>query len=295
MLDPVLGSRREIARHWANEHGYPLSPNDQDDLPHVSQYLSTRYDPAYLLLEFNKALRLSFIKNYRSVLANEWHELKVWSPDILYQALSLAVEFLGDEGPLPVYKHLAELPLPIYVTTNPGEILEDALRQADKDPQVRLCPWNYELTSNAREWWYTETIPTPKKPLIYHLFGHYQVPDSLVLTEDNYLDFLIGLTDNKDIIPHFVRGALSDNVLLFLGFQVEDWNFRVFFRSLMTKQGSKRRIYKNHLAAQIEPDENRVGNPQRARRFLERYFKPGNVSIYWGSANEFLAELANQL
>ena len=35
-------------------------------------------------------------------------------------------------------------------------------------------------------------------------------PNSVVLTEDDYFDFLIGVTSNKDLIPPVVRRALAD-------------------------------------------------------------------------------------
>ena len=62
-------------------------------------------------------------------------------------------------------------------------------------------------------------------------------PESLVLTEDNYFDYLIGVTRHADIIPPAVLRAWNDNALMFLGFQIEDWNFRVLFRSIMNQEG----------------------------------------------------------
>ena len=43
---------------------------------------------------------------------------------------------------------------------------------------------------------------------MYHLFGVHDEPDSLVLTEDDYFDYLIGVTTNKELIPIAVRQAL---------------------------------------------------------------------------------------
>lgn len=106
---------------------------------------------------------------------------------------------------------------------------------------------------------------------------------------------MIGLTENKDLVPSSIRGALASNALLFLGFQVDDWNFRVFFRNLMAQEGQGQRVYSKHLAAQIEADENSIQNPLRARNFLEKYFEGGKVSVFWGSAAEFLEALARHL
>ncbi len=43
--------------------------------------------------------------------------------------------------------------------------------------------------------------PDDQRPLVYHLFGHLARRRSLVLTEDDYFDFLIGVTRDKDLVP----------------------------------------------------------------------------------------------
>jgi hypothetical protein len=113
----------------------------------------------------------------------------------------------------------------------------------------------------------------------------------VVLTEDDYFDYLIGVTSNKDLIPSVVRRALADTALLFLGFQMDDWNFRVLFRSLMSQEGRGRRNRYAHVAVQIDPEEGRTLAPERARRYLETYFQGADISIYWGSAEDFIREL----
>ena len=37
-------------------------------------------------------------------------------------------------------------------------------------------------------------VPTPANPLVYHLHGHLEMPQSLVLTEDDYLEFLVRIS-----------------------------------------------------------------------------------------------------
>ena len=97
------------------------------------------------------------------------------------------------------------------------------------------------------------------------------------------------MTSNKDLIPGVVRRALADTALLFLGFQMDDWNFRVLFRSIMSQEGRGRRRGYAHVAAQIDPEEGRILEPERARRYLESYFQDADISIYWGSAEDFRA------
>jgi hypothetical protein len=81
---------------------------------------------------------------------------------------------------------------------------------------------------------------------------------------------------------------------MFLGFQLDDWAFRVFFRSMMGQQGGGRRARYTHIAVQVEPDENRNLDPKRARDYLQTYFQSAAISIYWGRSDDFLRELAQQ-
>ena len=136
--------------------------------------------------------------------------------------------------------------------------------------------------------------PTVERPLVFHLFGRWDEPDSLVLTEDNYFDFLIGRTEQNNLIPEYLRQRLSDSGLLFLGFQTEEWNFRVLYRSILAQKGRARRRRYTHIAAQIEPEDDRILEPARARRYLEQYFGGADISIYWGSPGDFLGEMLRQ-
>jgi hypothetical protein len=50
------------------------------------------------------------------------------------------------------------------------------------------------------------------------------------------------------------------------------------------------------VAVQVDPEEEALINPRAARKYLEDYFgSSGPVTIFWGSAGEFLSELKQQL
>ncbi len=99
------------------------------------------------------------------------------------------------------------------------------------------------------------------------------------------------MTRRKEQIPGVVRSALSNSALLFLGFQMDDWNFRVLFRSIMSQEGSRLRRKFAHVAVQVDPEEDRTLEPERARRYLESYFQGADISVYWGSVEDFAKEL----
>ncbi len=289
LMEPILGASRDIAQRWAETYHYPMAPHERESLPQVAQYLAINQDRAFPYDELGEYLRGEIKRRYLNELPPELLDGRA----NLDQLMKAVAEKRWSNNIQDGYKALAQLPLPIFINTTPDDILVSALRAAGKDPQVVLCPWNEYVeqceTIYDRE---PDYIPSPERPLVYHLFGKLDEPDSVVLTEDDYFDFLIGVTSNKELIPPVVRRALTDSALLFLGFQMDEWNFRVLFRSILSQQGGGRRDRYAHIAAQIEPEEGRLLEPERARRYLEKYFSKGaDISLYWGSSDDFLREL----
>jgi hypothetical protein len=110
------------------------------------------------------------------------------------------------------------------------------------------------------------------------------------VTEDDYFDFLIGVTRNSDLVPRVVRRRLSDSALMLVGFRLDEWDFRVLYRSLMRYEGGRHDDY-THVAVQIDPEEGATIDAGRARKYLESYFGSARVSLYWGSTEHFVKEL----
>jgi hypothetical protein len=290
LLERYLGPTREFARRWAVRNRFPLAPHALEDLPQVAQYLSVSFEAEALRSLFEKELIAALDRSFgRGFFANPSDGIP-------------AAELLADAGayrrltkPLEPHRVLAELPFPIYLTTNPDRMLVDALREAKKAPEIDVCPWNEEVDRSrfifSRE---PNFAPTVERPLVYYLFGRLEEPDSLVLTEDDYFDYLIGLTRNNDLIPGVVRKSLVNSALLFLGFRLDDWDFRVLFRSLKDRGGKERRKRFKHVAVQLDPEEGRNLNPEGARRFLQRYFEGEDIRIYWGHVDDFAPDLSNR-
>jgi hypothetical protein len=292
LYEPILGAPREIAQRWAEAYHYPMAPHERESLPQVAQYLTVNQYQRAPYDELEEYLQSEIQSRYAESLPNDLRQGRVPLEE-LFEAVGAR---LRQDYPYEVHQALAKLPLPMFITTSPDVLLTSALKDAGKDPQVVLCPWN-EYIEQVESIYDREPdyFPTPERPLVYYLFGRINEPDSIVLTEDDYFDFLIGVTGNKDLIPSSVRRALADTALLFLGFQMDDWDFRVLFRSILSQQGGSRRDRYAHIAAQIEPEEGRILEPERARRYLENYFAKGaDISLYWGSPEDFIKELISR-
>jgi hypothetical protein len=286
----LLGSRRQIARSWAEAHYYPLAPDACEQLAQVSQYLEVNQSESFLRDKLAEYARGEVLERYRDELPEELHGAS------LNDLISAAGALRRAHDPAEPHRVLAQLPLPLYLTATFNNLLAEALNEADKDPQVELCRWN-EYVESLPSLYDKEPdyLPDKDRPLVYHLFGHLQDLRSIVLTEDDHFDYLIGVTSNKDLIPPVVRMHLTNTALLFLGFRMDDWNFRVLLRSLLNPEGRRLRSYYAHVAVQIDPEEGRARDPERARRYLESYFKNENMYIYWGSVDDFLQELQQRL
>ena len=296
LAKPLMGDEREIALKWADSHGYPLAFQDRGDLSRVAQYVATNQKIRYLRIAYYKALREGLLERLLEPLPENLGNPEQWRPDDLLQALELAAAARWPEAAENPYRLLAQLGLKIYITAGQDNLLCQTLKEGGAQPETRTSPWNEAVRLDPSLWMYDDE-PTPERPLIYHLYGHYSQPASLVLTEDDYFDYMINMTVHRDLIPDSVSAALVDSALLFLGFQLEDWQFRVFFRMVMNQPGAQGLEQFSHVAAQIAPLEGTIQDAERARRYLQRYFMSDRkqIDLYWGTSIDFLQDLVRRL
>ena len=288
LTDSLIGSRRRIAQQWAGK-AFPMAEHQRHDWPRVAQYYAVERGSGELRRKFGEYVR-------GQVSARFAGRVPDLGPGRLDEMLTMAWQLDRARSTTDPHSVLARLPLPIYVTAHPSNLLAEALRAAGKDPVVELCRW-----SDSGHW--PPSIrkldrsyqPTEQRPLVFHLFGNLDYPDSLALTEDDYFDYLINVSENPKLIPSWVQTALADSALLFLGFRIEEWDFRVLLRSLLNQEGGSRRVMYPHLAAQIDLSDS-VVSPDGARDYLAKYFrefKDASIAIFWGTVDEFARQLLN--
>jgi hypothetical protein len=299
--EALTGSTRDLARALADASRFPLASGDRENLPQVAQYLAVTQDVPTLRRSVIQSLWQQVTSGYGidvgAALSSQ--DPNTLDRESLVEGYNTLLEAARQarlkREPGEPYALLASVPFSMYLNTNPDRLLEHALEAAGREPQVAVCEWNDRMQPHQsvfdRDPGYR---PDQKKPLVYQLFGSLQDPDSLVITEDDYFDYLIGVTSNKDLIPAGVRRALADTALMFLGFSMDDWSFRVLFRSIMSQSGGSRRSRYAHVAVQINPEEGRIIEVEAARRFFETYFHGSAITIYWGSVEDFVRELADQ-
>ena len=77
---------------------------------------------------------------------------------------------------------------------------------------------------------------------------------------------------------------------MFLGFRLDEWDFRVLYRSLHELRGRSGVGEYTHVAVQIDPRRARRSTPG-APGVPREYFSSARVSVYWGSTDHFVKEL----
>ncbi|WP_129677483.1 CHAT domain-containing protein [Candidatus Chloroploca sp. Khr17] len=300
IVEPLFGSRNDIAWRLARECEYPMDAHDRDGLPQVLQYLVVGQKRWFVFTRLVEQLYQGIRDRYDKIPQHlQHHDLKTLKPgkavELLDELMVLAWEQRKGRIEADPHQVLAELDCPVYVTTDPSRLLELALEKTGKRPVRRICPWHPAIIRQPRLF-EVDYEPDIEQPLVYQLFGSLSYPESLVLTEDDFFDYLIGVTRNSDKISPIVRERLVDSSLLLVGFQAEDWHFRSLFRFLMAQGGAESLAYYSHLAVQIAPEEDRFLDPWRARRYLENYFRHDrtDISIFWGNAEDFAQALQSR-
>jgi hypothetical protein len=265
----VLPTGRELAAEWAGDE-YPFP--DRENLVKVAQYLAVDIG------SLNTKNRL--VKRFKDK----------GPPD-----------FTQEGEP---HMTLAALRLPVYLTTNYDDFMYKALQAAvpagpegaSYKPQRDHCRWYDKGSQKSKAKAKLPHPPSPYSPVIYHLHGILDVPRSMVLTEDDYLDFLVATSELENLIPSEVRTALSNTSLLFIGYSLEDLDFKVILRRLSTWM--QRAEGANHVAVQIKPTA--VGQPptpeelarvERQQTYLAKHYGLQSVKVYWGTAVDFCREL----
>ena len=254
---PSMPTGAELSEQLATRYPYPLT--DNWNLPRVAQYVATTFDA-----EFVKA------RVAERILERE----KERAPD-----------FSDPDQP---HRILADLGLPLYLTTNYDRLLSSAFQAIGVSPTTRVSRWNFETRSEPG---ITEP-PSSESPLIFHLHGIATNIPSMVLTEDDYVDFMTeAQVAPEDVVPLPIRTALATTNLLFVGYSLHDWNFRVLLRSLMRKvQKTSQRF---NMSVQMKPGKDLVVTElrQEAEKFLCDYLETEKVTVHWGDAGEFLRDL----
>ena len=242
----VLPHDSSVAREWAMEYNYPEA--GPIDLAKVAQFL-TMID--------NMLPRELIKKKFTSVSP----------PDFT--------------APGELHKVLSALPLPLYITTNYDDFMLRALQAQNKEAKSEFHRWNEQLRNIPSSFDDIDFEPTIERPIVFHLYGHIEFPESMIITEDDYREFLLNTSKKGQSLPLCIEKALTGTLPFFLGYNPSDEKFRNLMQILVPYL--KLNIFRP--VGSFQPGEFKVP------KYLEHQFE-GTIS---GSRQEAFREFTAEL
>ena len=202
---PPVGS--QLSKLLAEKSGYPGA--DWWNLQRVSQHFETEKKSRFLLVdEIKKAVD----KN---------------------------------REPSPILRMLADLEFPIVITTNYDHLYEKALEQKAKAENI-ATPYEVSVYSpninNKVKTVDCPRNPNPKQPYILKIHGDVDARESIVLTDEDYIQFVLRMSDKPPYHPfgNNVLAHLMKWPTLFVGYSLMDYNLRLLFKTLRWKLDAAR-------------------------------------------------------
>jgi hypothetical protein len=119
------------------------------------------------------------------------------------------------------------------IKTCHDELLERALSERKKTP----LKYQYHYRGEPRENGKLDRRLSPESPILYHLYGSFDKPDSLVLSENDLLEFIIAVASCRPKLPDSLKSMLRNKTFLFVGFGIQHWYVRVLLKLLIKAMG----------------------------------------------------------
>ncbi|MGE5464595.1 MAG: SIR2 family protein [Syntrophothermus sp.] len=288
---------QQLTKQWAKKIGYPMS--DDHNLARVAQYRQVESgDQELAKIEYLKFLSEQLIKisEKRQGYEAKASQLRTQLQRLIFSDIVQQLDYPnftnGVEDPLRL---LARLPLPIYVTTSYSNFLERALELENKHPRTQICFWNGGKANIKPEHLPDPNFdPTSESPAVYHLFGLENYRKTLVLSEDDYINFLMNAVEeinSQDLYPTPLRLNLPDARLILLGYNLHDWDFRALFRFILRIRKTATARESRSTVIQFKPNLEKKDYETKLLRYLERYFEDNKFRVRWSRAEDFVCDL----
>ena len=122
----------------------------------------------------------------------------------------LSNSFPANKKPTENHKILSKLPITTYWTTNYDSLIEDALKENNKNVSVRRDDKDLQLSYKNYD------------AVVYKMHGDIQTLSEAVITRDDYEEYGV---NSRKLFRDVLEGALLTKTFLFLGFSFSDPNF----------------------------------------------------------------------
>jgi hypothetical protein len=276
----ILPRPEELAGELAAKFHYPFL--DNTSLPRVTQFIGTidnrqlrKQLLAVQVERFRKQMGLPTASGEMSSTLSQVAESTNWA--------STSLERFESE----IHHQLADLELPLYITTNTDNFMTLALRAKVGKARREVVPWRAASMQRPD----LNPPASPDDPVVLHLFGTDDDLLSMVLTEDDHLDYMARMShDYEFFLPASVNARLAQTTLLFLGYRLEDLDFKIIMRGLLTHLNLQAWDML-HVAVQLEVGQRDEAKEREMIGYFQKYFANARIEVYWGNTHQFMSDL----
>ena len=221
-----------------------------------------------------------------AALAQQYEDTEGFGPNALRATAERFFRF-EPYRPSSVHEKLASLPFSLILTTGQDTLLTQALKGAGKAPITH----RYHLRGDKRQNPEFPLPESPGSPVVYHLFGNASEPSSLVLSENDVLDFLIAVVSERPPLPNSLLRALKrpNQSFLFLGFGIGRWDLRILLKVLL------RALELNRSGPAIAAEPLRGLLQSESEEMILFYQRGTRVELEDSEVEAFLSKLSKRL
>jgi hypothetical protein len=134
------------------------------------------------------------------------------------------------------YEQIAQLSIPLIISTNPDDILEKEYAELG----IETVSGYYDRSNQVKD----NTRYDGSKTIIYKIFGSFQSPFSILFTDNDRVQFSKNVVKNDPPIPPEIKVLLENKYCLFLGFNFQEWHLKILIDCLgLTKASQEEKIF----------------------------------------------------
>lgn len=258
---PFLGAAANVKSAKLSYDGLPLGADVADELlKEIAQFKGKDpRDLARVSLQYAfETDRPRLLETLRRILPDEKRQ-----PSVLLQTL-------------------ARLPLGLIVTTNYDRLLERALQGVKSYETIIQRAEGFPDTPETRAQF--EALEGYKGLVLYKIHGSFlDLVDGedfspVIITEEDYVQFLTIVGQENIGVPRMIQKKIVPSTLLFLGYSLEDWDFRTIYKGII--EPLPKHQARKSFAIQKDPSE-----------FWVSFWEKKGVVIYNLDLYEFAEEL----
>ncbi len=184
-------------------------------------------------------------------------------------------------APRPIHTALAQLPqIRIAITSN-----YDTLLEREVERYGRRLTRHVHQPKNPKTGHFEGPLEEHEfdggRLVLHKMHGTFEEPESMVVTQSDYIRYLARLADPDLGIPDYFRKTwLPRRNLLFLGYSLNDWNFQVIWEGMLSNEAGSRTGPESYALV------------KEASPFDQAYWSRRNVIVIEEDLTDFAVRLA---